>query len=75
MVFAIEDMERFDFAAGQFISMVAPRAGKTITRAYSLASAPRKNEFDLRRASAISNLEVIQRHFEVLATAHLARAA
>ena len=47
MVFAIEDMERFDFAAGQFISMVAPRAGKTITRAYSLASAPRKNEFDL----------------------------
>src|SRR5205807_8953987 len=47
MVYAIEDMERFDFAAGQFISMVAPRAGKTITRAYSLASAPRKNEFDL----------------------------
>jgi len=47
MVFAIEEMERFDFAAGQFISMVAPRAGKTITRAYSLASAPRKNEFDL----------------------------
>jgi hypothetical protein len=35
----------------------------------------RKNEFDLRRASAISNLEVIQRHFEVLATASLARAA
>lgn len=47
MVFAIEDMERFDFAVGQFISMVAARDGKTITRAYSLASAPRKNEFDL----------------------------
>jgi len=29
------------------ISLVAPRDGKTITRAYSLASAPRKNEFDL----------------------------
>jgi len=43
----IEDMERFDFSAGQFISMVVPRDGKTITRAYSLASAPRKNEFDL----------------------------
>jgi len=40
-------MERFDFAAGQFISLVAPRDGKTITRAYSLASAPRNNEFDL----------------------------
>jgi len=47
LVFAIDDMERFDFAAGQFISMVEPRDGKTITRAYSLASAPRKNEFDL----------------------------
>jgi len=40
-------MERFDFAAGQFISMVAAHNGKTITRAYSLASAPRNNEFDL----------------------------
>lgn len=47
LVFSIEDMERFDFAAGQFISMVAPHNGKTMTRAYSLASAPRKNEFDL----------------------------
>ena len=40
-------MERFDFAAGQFISLIAPHNGKTITRAYSLASAPRNNEFDL----------------------------
>jgi ferredoxin-NADP reductase len=47
LVFSIEDMERFDFSAGQFISMVAPHNGRTITRAYSLASAPRKNEFDL----------------------------
>lgn len=47
LVFSIEDLESFDFAAGQFISLVAPHNGKTITRAYSLASAPRKNEFDL----------------------------
>jgi ferredoxin-NADP reductase len=47
LVFQIEDMEQFDFAAGQFISLVAPHNGKTITRAYSLASAPRRNEFDL----------------------------
>lgn len=47
LVFSIEELENFDFAAGQFISMVAPKDGKTITRAYSLASAPRKNEFDL----------------------------
>lgn len=47
LVFSIEELENFDFAAGQFISMVAPKGGKTMTRAYSLASAPRKNEFDL----------------------------
>ena len=47
LVFGIEDLQSFDFAAGQFISLVAPKDGKTITRAYSMASAPRKNEFDL----------------------------
>ena len=47
LVFAIDNMEKFDFAAGQFISLVGPKDGKTITRAYSLASAPRKNDFDL----------------------------
>jgi ferredoxin-NADP reductase len=47
LVFSIEDLDNFNFAAGQFISLVAPKDGKTITRAYSLASAPRKNEFDL----------------------------
>ena len=47
LVFSIEDLERFDFAAGQFISLVGIKDGKSITRAYSLASAPRKNEFDL----------------------------
>lgn len=47
LVFAIEDLQQFEFAAGQFISLVAPKGEKTMTRAYSLASAPRKNEFDL----------------------------
>lgn len=47
LVFTIDELERFDFDAGQFISMVAPKEGKTMTRAYSIASAPRKNEFDL----------------------------
>lgn len=47
LVFAIEDLASFEFAAGQFISLVASNEGKTITRAYSLASAPRKLEFDL----------------------------
>lgn len=35
----------------------------------------RKNEFDLRRASAISNLEVIQRRLELPSTQVVARAA
>jgi Transposase DDE domain/Transposase domain (DUF772) len=35
----------------------------------------RKNEFDLRRASAVSNLEVIQRQLEVTAAITMARAA
>ena len=47
LVFRIDELEKFDFAAGQFISMVAPKEGKTMTRAYSIASAPRNNEFDL----------------------------
>ena len=47
LAFSIDELEKFDFAAGQFISMVAPKEGKTMTRAYSIASAPRKNEFDL----------------------------
>jgi hypothetical protein len=35
----------------------------------------RKNEFDLRRASAVSNLEVIQRQLEASAAITMARAA
>lgn len=47
--FSAEGMERFEFKAGQFVSMVAPNAeGKQITRAYSIASAPYGNgRFDL----------------------------
>lgn len=47
LVFCIEDVDRFDFLPGQFVSMVVPREGKSITRAYSIASAPRKNEIDI----------------------------
>jgi len=48
LVFEVPELERFDFAAGQFVSMVASREGKLQTRAYSIASAPRgNNSFDL----------------------------
>jgi ferredoxin-NADP reductase len=47
--FDVEEMERFEFTPGQFVSMVAPNAdGKNITRAYSIASAPYGNKrFDI----------------------------
>ncbi len=46
--FKVDELPRFDFAAGQFVSMVAAEpSGKSQTRAYSIASAPRCNEFDL----------------------------
>lgn len=47
--FDIPGTEAFDFKPGQFISVREPRPdGKLITRAYSLASAPRgDNSFDL----------------------------
>jgi NAD(P)H-flavin reductase len=45
--FEVADLPVFDFAAGQFVSMLARREGKLMTRAYSLASAPRGNQFDL----------------------------
>jgi len=46
--FVLEDMESFDFAAGQFISAVAPdHRGKMQTRAYSIASAASSNKFDM----------------------------
>ncbi len=46
--FTIDELDRFEFRAGQFISTVANDSnGKQQTRAYSIASAPRGNEFDL----------------------------
>ena len=46
--FSIPELDSFDFIAGQFVSMVAddPK-GKQQTRAYSVASAPSANRFDL----------------------------
>ena len=44
----VEEAHKFDFQAGQFVSMLAQHDGREITRAYSIASAPRgDNTFDL----------------------------
>src|SRR5271170_8012664 len=46
--FKADDLRNFDFIPGQFVSVVADDpAGKSQNRAYSIASAPRRNEFDL----------------------------
>lgn len=46
--FHVDELPEFMFSAGQFVSMVADDAqGKTQTRAYSIASAPRRNELDI----------------------------
>jgi ferredoxin-NADP reductase len=46
--FSVDELETFDFIPGQFVSTVAQDAnGKSQTRAYSIASAPRANQFDL----------------------------
>ena len=47
--FEVQGQPKFDFTAGQFISVREPRQdGKLVTRAYSLASPPRiDNRFDL----------------------------
>lgn len=46
--FEAEDVEHLDFAPGQFVSFTDEVAGKAITRAYSLASAPGStNRFEL----------------------------
>lgn len=48
LAFSIPELEGFDFIPGQFVSAVAddPK-GKQQTRAYSVASAPGANRFDL----------------------------
>ncbi|BDC50037.1 phenol hydroxylase [Bryobacterales bacterium F-183] len=45
--FEVPDTERFSFKAGQFVSLSAPIGGRTITRAYSLASREHGNRFEL----------------------------
>jgi ferredoxin-NADP reductase len=46
--FTVDGLEKFDFEPGQFVSFVAhDDAGKQQTRAYSIASAPRRNQFDV----------------------------
>ncbi len=47
-VFSVEDHESFPFAPGQFMSALAQDPnGKQQTRAYSIASAPHANQFEL----------------------------
>ena len=47
-VFSVESLESFPYLPGQFVSAVAPDAnGKQQTRAYSIASAPVGNQFEL----------------------------
>ena len=46
--FSVPDVGRLDFQAGQFVSFTHDFAGKSITRAYSIASAPAgDNRFSL----------------------------
>ena len=46
--FAIEGLDQFAFKPGQFVSLVKEDSrNKMQTRAYSIASAPRANAFDL----------------------------
>lgn len=46
--FSIPELDRFEFAPGQFVSTVATDGnGKQQTRAYSIASAPHANRFEL----------------------------
>ena len=47
-LFSVESLESFPYLPGQFVSAVAPDAnGKQQTRAYSIASAPAGNQFEL----------------------------
>jgi CDP-4-dehydro-6-deoxyglucose reductase len=45
--FTFEIAEELQFVPGQFVSLVADVGGREITRAYSIASPPAKNRFDL----------------------------
>jgi len=45
--FEIPDLEKFDFIPGQFVSLTSMINGKKVTRAYSIASRPYENKFEL----------------------------
>lgn len=46
--FVVDELDSFEFIPGQFVSTLAEdEKGKAQTRAYSIASAPRSNRFDL----------------------------
>ena len=46
-VFEVPEVEQFSFVPGQFVSFQADVNGQQITRAYSIASAPAGNRFEL----------------------------
>ena len=45
--FEVPDLKQFAFDAGQFVSLSCTLDGKSVTRAYSIASAPSGNRFEL----------------------------
>jgi CDP-4-dehydro-6-deoxyglucose reductase, E3 len=45
--FEVPDLESFDFIPGQFVSLSEMINGKKVTRAYSIASRPYRNTFEL----------------------------
>jgi CDP-4-dehydro-6-deoxyglucose reductase len=45
--FEVPEVEKFEFVPGQFVSLSAEIGGKEITRAYSIASRPDRNRFEL----------------------------
>jgi len=48
MEFVVQEVEQFSFVPGQFLSLLADKEGREITRAYSIASAPSNSpQFDL----------------------------
>lgn len=46
-VFEVPEADRFEFIPGQFVSFSSGHQGRPVTRAYSLASAPNGNRFEL----------------------------
>ncbi|MBI3211024.1 MAG: oxidoreductase [Candidatus Solibacter usitatus] len=47
LYYEIPDMQEFPFTVGQFVSLSEMVNGKKVTRAYSIASRPKKNTFEL----------------------------